>query len=141
MENILALSSTLKKLKVPYNKHFYNIPFSQYEALAETIGVPKVNSYMRDILVFHKDDQVIAEKARKIIKKLDKLNKLLNERITANDNECECGYLNLSDDEFCPVCNHSFYNGTTCFYKTEDFCTADGEECRWLSQKDCGKQM
>jgi hypothetical protein len=138
MENILVLSSTLKKLKVPYNKHFYNIPFCQYESLAETIGVPKLNSYMRDILVFHKDDQIVAEKARKIIKKL---NNILTEKVTPNDSSCPCGYLNLTDDEFCPVCNTSLYSGKTCYYKTDDFCTADGEECKWGSQKECGKDM
>ena len=134
----MEITKILKTLKIPYDKNFYNISFDKYELLAETIGVPKVTSSLRELLLYHKDNPILAEKVRIIIRKL---NKPLMEKVESDDIECECGYLNLTDDELCPVCNKAFYKGKVCYYKVTDFCSADGEECKWNSQKECGKDL
>jgi hypothetical protein len=142
MENILTLSTTLKKLKVPYDKKFYNIPFCQYESLTETIGVPKVQSLMRDILVHYKEDKVVAEKARMIIRKLNKL--VLTEEAKSDTITCECGFMFLGEElECCPICLSSKWNKALCFYKNEsdDSCSLDGTECNYINRTECKKEV
>jgi hypothetical protein len=60
-----------------------------------------------------------------------------------NEVECECGFLLLGEHyETCPVCGKEFYKGRSCFYKNEDeSCSLDGEECKWKTRKECGKEV
>ena len=128
-----------KNLKVPYDKHFYNLKFSHYEMLAEHIGIAKVNRYVRELLVACRHDQYLAEKARILLHRLN--TELMFEKNNNNPEECDCDFQTLGEVlESCPVCLKEFYKGKVCFYKNSDSsCSQDGEGCTYLNRKECGK--
>ena len=141
MQNIKEITEQLKILKIPYDKTFFNMKFSHYEQLAEQIGMGKVYNAMREILMYHRHDKTIAEKARMVLRKLSR-SKLMVESTQQEKEACECGFLLLGEEyEFCPCCNKQLYFGKECFYKEEDWCTLDEGDCVYLNRKECGKEV
>lgn len=131
------LVKTFQELHIPFDKKFFNLPFEHYKILTEEIGVSKVAKHMRTILMTYRNDKVLAEKARKIIRQLDKI---MLEDIDKGDPECECGFVILEEYPECPCCGKAFYTGDKCYYKEDDeCCSIDGGDCSWLNTKECGK--
>lgn len=128
---------TLKTLRIPFDRNFYNMPLTHYTALCEEIGTGAVLRYVRELIVANKGDQRLAEKARYLIRKLEE--RFLLEAVLETETECECGFLILEDFEKCPVCGKQFYEGKECYYKQDDLCTIDAKECKWSSYTECGK--
>lgn len=124
-----------KKLQIPFDMNFYNLPISHYENLVESIGQAKVNAYIRELIVYHANNEVISEKARKLKRKL---NKLLNESISIG--ECECGFNAMGESyKECPVCMKKIYSGEDCYYLNKDnSCSLDGKDCT-SNEHECGK--
>jgi len=133
------LLESLKNLKIPFDLSFFNKPISHYEDLSEHIGFRKVEKYLTDILLYYKDDEVISEKARILLRKLNAV--VLSEgKKVRNSKMCVCGYELLDDFEFCPICNAPLYKGKNCYYKNGDSsCSLDSETCKWTSYRQCGK--
>jgi len=136
MNNTIVIREALKKLKIPYNKNIWNFRFEHFENLQEEIGYSKINRQLREILIYYKNEEVFAEKIRILIRHLDK--KFLVESAKEYP-VCECGYVIMQEDEFCPVCNKKMYKGKECYYKDEDFCTQTGKKCVWSTYHECGK--
>jgi hypothetical protein len=131
-----VLLESLSNLKIPFNQSFFNKPLSHYTNLSEEIGVQKVERYLRELLMYYKDDD-ISNKARILLRKL---HKVMNEEQETDKKVCECGFVLLEDYEYCPVCNKHLYTGTKCYYKNLDSsCSIDGEGCKWRTYEDCGK--
>lgn len=133
MNNLIEIYSTLK---IPFNYHFYNLPLSHYETLANEIGKNKINRQLRELMVMYKHNKVISEKCRILFKNLNKIlyeNK--NEEI-----ECECGFKPLGEEyENCPICNKKIITSKICYYLNKDSsCAIDGTECN-KSNKECNK--
>lgn len=126
-----------KKLEIPFDKNFYNLPLSHYEKLVESKGLPKVNSYIRELIIFL-HDPMLAEKARILKRKLNK--KLLSEAVKTED-ECECGFMFMGEDyKDCPICGKELYKDKVCYWKdNKGKCSIDEEECKWANEKECGK--
>lgn len=130
---------TLKKLQVPFEKNFYNLPYEHYVKLADTKGYPLVANLVRELIVEYKDNEYKANKARSLYNKLCK--NLLTESISEDD-ICECGFDTLGEEfEFCPVCNNKLIESVGCFYRNEEdsSCSLDGDDCKWLTYVECGK--
>jgi len=133
-----VILDSLRNLQIPFDKNFYNMKLEHYKKLSEDIGFQKVYNYLVDILLYYKDDEMISEKARVLLKKLDAV--ILSESSKKGIKTCVCGFELLEDYEFCPICNAKLYTGSKCFYKnTDNSCSIDSEDCKWANQKECGK--
>jgi hypothetical protein len=134
METILKIH---KKLQIPFDKNFYNLPMSHYQNLSESIGAANVNACVRELIVYYKDNAGLAEKAR-ILKR--KLNKEMLSESTIELDVCECGFKTMGEEyRECPICLKKMYTGA-CFYLNEDkSCSLDGEECSYSNEQDCKK--
>lgn len=130
--------SIYKTLQIPFDKKFYNLPLSHYELLVEKIGASKVSACVRELLVYHKNDKKLNEKARQLLIKLSDTFLIESK---SSDDECECGFMFLGEEyEECPVCGKELHSQKECFYLNEDkSCSQDGEECSFISRKECGK--
>lgn len=130
------MTESLKFLKIPFDKKFYNLPISHYEILVEQHGYNKVSRHIKELLVYHKDNAKLSEKVRFLLINLS--DKFLFE--SKQDESCECGFMSLGEEYAnCPVCNKKLYTGQ-CFYLNNDHsCSQDGDDCTFLNQKECGK--
>lgn len=130
--------SIFTQLQIPYDKKFYNLPFSHYELLAETKGITLVSNSIRELIVYYKDDKIVSEKARVLLKKLQK--EFLIESVSS-EQQCECGFMFLGQEyEKCPVCSKSLYEDKECYYKNSDnSCSLDGTICDSIP-KECQKK-
>ena len=129
------LTEALKELHIPFEKQFFNLPFSHYERMVETIGFSKVHLHCRNILLYYKNDIILLEKSKRLMKKLNKLDTHSNSFET-----CQCGFVIMEEYEFCPCCNTKLYNGKNCFYmNTNHSCSVDQQKCKWKNYDECGK--
>ena len=129
----------LNKLKVPYDKKFFNMKYEHYIKLSEENSTQQVINWVRELLVEYQHDTYSCDKARLLMRKLNK--NILMEGVESNE-VCECGFETLGEDyEKCPICSKRFYpKEGPCYYKNDDnSCSLDGEDCKWLTQEECGK--
>jgi hypothetical protein len=133
------LLNAFNKLHIPFDRSFFHLPFDHYQTLAESVGVQKTIGHIRTILLHYKNDEVIAEKARILIRKLS--TKFLVESVDEQYPECECGFLIMEDYEMCPVCDKKLYTGDVCYYKNveDGTCSIDNETCKWTGYNECKK--
>ena len=137
MSDMDVITQSFSTLQIPFDKKFFNLPMEHYVTLAEGIGASRVIRHVRNVLMHYKDDAVLSEKARILIRNLNQ--KFLTEAVKEDD-ECECGCLLLEEYETCPVCGKQLYSGDDCYYLLEDgACSLDGDDCQWKSQAECGK--
>lgn len=127
------MKEILKSLKIPFDKQFYNLPIAHYNDLISELGFGKVNGLLRDLLVNYKTNQPQAEKVRKLIRALDKT---APEKLKLANNECECGFITQSGEDYtkCPICSKRIYkNDKVCYYKTKDGdCSITDKECKFF---------
>jgi hypothetical protein len=140
MDDTSVIVKSFGMLQIPFDKKFFNLPFSHYETLVENIGYSKVMRHVRNVLMHYKDDEILAEKARTLIRLLNTSTLNESKDDVKSEDECECGCLLLEDYEMCPVCGKQLYSGDDCYYLLEDgACSLDGDDCQWKSYKECGK--
>lgn len=135
-----VIKKSFQTLHIPFDKKFFNLPFSHYETLVEEIGYSAVVRHVRNVLMYYKDDVILSEKARTLMRLLN--TSPLNESKDKgkSEDECECGCLLMEDYEKCPVCGKQLYNGDDCYYLAEDnCCSLDGGDCEWKNYTECGK--
>ena len=83
MDKVKHIAETFKKLHIPFDKKFFNLPLTHYESLAEEIGYEKVQRYVRDVLIYYMNDKIVSEKARILSRKLNRKLLLTEGKITS----------------------------------------------------------
>lgn len=140
MSDLDVIKQSFIKLQIPFDKKFFNLPFIHYETLVEEIGYSAVMRHVRNVLMHYKDDGILSEKARTLIRLIN-TSPLCESKYDelSEDDECECGCLLMEEYENCPVCGKLLYTGDDCYYLGEDCCSIDGEECQWKNKNECEK--